>query len=68
MELYKNEEVSIYFDARQKVLVCYDGDDFCQVLPYHKPVRTLFQLKDDARMWYEEWINGKPKPMITVAK
>lgn len=68
IELYRKNDVTIHFEERQKLLVCYQGDEFCRVLPYHKPVKTIFQLKDDARAWYEEWICGKPLPSIRMIK
>ena len=66
MELLKINNYTIYFEEKNKMLVCYKGNTFHRLLPYHKPVKTIFQLKDDARSWFEEWVNNKPKPNYII--
>jgi len=67
MLLYQYEQFTIFFQEKDKMFVCYKDNQFHRHQPYHKPVTTLFQLKDDAMTWFDEWVNKKPKPNYLVA-
>lgn len=67
MLLFKKDNYTIFFEEKDKVFMCYKGNSFHRLLPYHKTVKTIFQLKDDARAWFEEWIDNKPKPNNIIA-
>jgi len=59
MQILVENNVSIFYESDPKVLVCYKDDALCGMLPYPKSISNIYQLRDDARDWYEQWI--KPR-------
>jgi len=61
MRLYSNNDYQIYYESDPQVMICYKENTFHGLLPYNKHIRTIYQLQDDARDWFEQWIRPKHK-------
>lgn len=59
MKLYNYKNYAIFYESNTKMFVCYKNNGVHKLLPYKKHIETNYQLQDDARDWFEQWI--KPK-------
>jgi hypothetical protein len=59
MQILNIDNVQIFYESDPQVMVCYRDNSFCGLLKYPKTIDTIYQLRDDARDWYEQWIRPR---------
>ena len=66
MLLYNKNEYSIFYESDKVLLLCYKNNQFSRLERLMKQNRSHYELRDEARNFFETWINNKPKPTTDV--
>lgn len=56
MQILQEQNYKIFYESSKQMMVCYKDNAFHKLMSYKKPVFSIYQLHDDARDWYEQWI------------
>ena len=62
MLLYNKNEYSIFYESDKELLLCYKNNQFYRLERLMKQNRSHYELRDEARNFFETWINNKPQP------